>query len=195
MTVYYRTGNPTGLFEPDTLRSIARPATLPSDLSGVSDEALEVLGVARQPEPPECAHHQRTVWTDDGWTVEDIPLDDLRAAKRAEVTALRYTLETGGTVVDGVPVDTSRESQSLITGAALAASLDPAYTVRWKCADGVFREFDAPTVTALATAVRSHVQACFNAEAAHHTALDALDNAESLAGYDCTAGWATTPEG
>jgi hypothetical protein len=127
--------------------------------------------------------------------VVDRPIADLRAAKKSDVTALRYTLETGGTVVDGVPVDTSRESQGLITGAALAASLDPAYTVRWKCADGVFREFDAATITALASAVRSHVQACFNAESAHHAALDALDDAESLAGYDCTAGWPTTPEG
>lgn len=120
-------------------------------------------------------------------------LCDLRAAKKAEVTALRYTLETGGADINGVPVDTSRESQSLITGAAFAASLDAAYTVRWKGADGTFREFDATTITALASAVRAHVQACFDAEAAHHATLDALDDAASIAGYDYRADHADAP--
>lgn len=80
------------------------------------------------------------------------------------IAARRYEAETSGTTVDGMPVNTDRDSQSLLTGAALQAMLDPAYTVRWKTAGG-FVELDAQQIIGLASAVRAHVQACFDREA------------------------------
>lgn len=80
------------------------------------------------------------------------------------IAAKRYAVETGGITVQGMPIDTARDSQNLITGAALAADRDKTYTVKWKTVSG-FVELSADQLLALADAVRKHVQACFNREA------------------------------
>ena len=82
----------------------------------------------------------------------------------ALIAARRFQAETGGAVVEGLAVNTERDSQSLLTGAAFAASLDPDYRIKWKTASG-FAELTGEQVIALATAVRAFVQACFNREA------------------------------
>nr|WP_312968712.1 DUF4376 domain-containing protein [Pseudomonas sp.] len=89
---------------------------------------------------------------------------------KQRIAAARFIAETAGITVGGRIVDTGRDSQGLITGAAFAASLDPAYVCRWKTPTG-FVELDAPTLIATASAVRTHVQACFDREA---ELLDAL---------------------
>lgn len=80
------------------------------------------------------------------------------------IAARRFQAETGGVTVQGIQVNTERDSQSLLTGAAFAASLDPDYRIKWKTASG-FVELTGDQVIALATAVRAHVQACFDREA------------------------------
>lgn len=82
----------------------------------------------------------------------------------SEIAARRYEAETSGTTVEGIPVNTERDSQALLTGAALQAMLDPNYTVRWKT-EGGFVDLDSQQIIGLATAVRAHVQACFDREA------------------------------
>ena len=82
----------------------------------------------------------------------------------ALIAARRYTAETAGTTVEGMPIDTGRDSQGLITGAALAAMLDPAYSVRWKTAAG-FVDLTAQQIIGVASAVRAFVQASFDREA------------------------------
>jgi len=76
----------------------------------------------------------------------------------------RWRVETGGITVGGVPVATDRESQSLITGAHAYVQVNPGMTIKYKSGAG-FVDLDAATVTAVATAVAAHVQACFAAEA------------------------------
>lgn len=80
------------------------------------------------------------------------------------IAARRYEAETGGTTVEGMLVNTERDSQALLTGAALQAMLDPNYTVRWKT-EGGFVDLDAQQIIGLAVGVRAHVQACFDREA------------------------------
>jgi len=89
---------------------------------------------------------------------------------KQRIAAARFIAETAGITAGGRIVDTGRDSQGLITGAAFAATLDPAYVCRWKTPTG-FVELDAPTLIATASAVRAHVQACFDREA---ELLDAL---------------------
>lgn len=103
------------------------------------------------------------------------PPEDHRAAVAAE----RYRRETAGIVVGGVPIDTSRDSQALITGAALAATLDSAYICRWKAGSG-FVELNAQQIIEMATAVRAHVQACFDREAELLAEIDAGTYAEAM---------------
>ncbi|WP_282362136.1 DUF4376 domain-containing protein [Pseudomonas sp. PS01300] len=102
-------------------------------------------------------------------THEQVPLSDEEKSAIAEawaqrITERRFQGETGGAVVEGLAVNTECDSQSLLTGAAVAASLDPGYRIKCKTASG-FVELTADQVTALASAVRAHVQACFDREA------------------------------
>ncbi len=80
------------------------------------------------------------------------------------IAARRYQAQVAGTTLDNMPVDTSTDSQALITGAALAAVLDSAYVCRWKMADGTRVELDAKMIIAVASAVRDHIQACYDRE-------------------------------
>lgn len=80
------------------------------------------------------------------------------------IAARRFQAETGGVTVQGIPVNTERDSQSLLTGAAFAASFDPAYQIKWKAATG-FVDLTAQQIIGVASAVRAFVQACFNREA------------------------------
>jgi hypothetical protein len=100
-----------------------------------------------------------------GWTLpgELIP---------ANISSARYDAEIAGITVNGMFIDTGRDSQALITGAALSAFMDDTYICNWKTPDG-FVEIDAPTLISVSKAVRVHVQACFDREAALLEALAA----------------------
>lgn len=80
------------------------------------------------------------------------------------IAARRYQAQVAGTTLNGMPIDTSTDSQALITGAALAAVLDSTYVCRWKMADGTRVELDAKMIIAVASAVRDHIQACYDRE-------------------------------
>lgn len=117
--------------------------------------------------PMKLTGSQLARWTGSGW-------EKLAAAPEAEpapapdwaalIAARRYSAETAGTTVEGMPIDTGRDSQGLITGAALAAMLDPAYSVRWKTVAG-FVDLTAQQIVGVASAVRAFVQASFDREA------------------------------
>ncbi|WP_341522219.1 DUF4376 domain-containing protein [Pseudomonas sp. G.S.17] len=82
-----------------------------------------------------------------------------------QIAARRYTAEIAGTTIDGMPIDTGRDSQGLITGAAVQAIIDPEYSLHWKTSAG-FVELTGQQILGVASMVRAHVQACFNREAA-----------------------------
>ena len=92
-------------------------------------------------------------------TVED-KFAKAKEAKKAEIAQARYNAEIAG--INGIRTD--RESQGLITGAALKAMQDNTYTCRWKGIDG-FVTLNATQIIAIADAVRQHVQSCFDHEA------------------------------
>lgn len=81
-----------------------------------------------------------------------------------EIAKERWKREVSGTTFSGFVLDTGRDNQSLIAGAALAAVINPDYNVRWKTSAG-FVELNAQQIIAAASAVRAHVQACFDREA------------------------------
>lgn len=92
---------------------------------------------------------------------------------RGRVAAARYSHEVKGIVVNGMAVDTGRDSQGLVAGACLAAVIDSNYSVNWKCQDGTFLVLDSTQIIAVATAIRAHVQACFDRE---HIVLQAIED-------------------
>ena len=107
-------------------------------------------------------------------------LEELKAAKSAEIAAARYAEEISGIMLAGAQIRTDRESQALITGAALAATNDEDYTVTWKAANG-FVTLTAEQIIAAAQAVRAHVEACFEREAELQDEIDAAVFPEAVA--------------
>jgi hypothetical protein len=102
-------------------------------------------------------------------------LEAARERKRSEIAAARFEAETAG--IDGIKTD--RESQALITGAALKAMQDSTYFCRWKGVGG-FVELTAPQILAIADSVRSHVQSCFDREAELLPLIEAAESPEDL---------------
>jgi hypothetical protein len=90
----------------------------------------------------------------------------------ALVASTRYERETAGINLDGMAIDTGRDSQGLITGAVVQAMLEPGYVLRWKTSAG-FVQLTARQIIGVASAVRAHVQACFDREAVLLTSLEA----------------------
>ena len=171
---------------PDFLDQSGTPEAIAAlaDLSW-TDPALGVKNLAWWPE--ESADGE--LGANKKWGAEVLTLDPVRkvvvvsrkqvamtAAETAErdaaiavdwnqrIAARRYAAETAGTTVEGMPIDTGRDSQGLITGAALAAMLDPAYSVRWKTVAGLV-DLTAQQIIGVASAVRAFVQASFDREA------------------------------
>ncbi|ANI13094.1 phage tail protein [Pseudomonas citronellolis] len=95
------------------------------------------------------------------------------------IAGRRYQAETAGIEVNGTYLSTDRDSQALVTGAALQAVIDPSYTCRWKTAEG-FVTLDAPSIIAMTSVMRAHVQACFDREAELLAHLEAGTFEESM---------------
>ncbi|RRV41398.1 DUF4376 domain-containing protein [Pseudomonas sp. o96-267] len=113
---------------------------------------------------------------------------DRRALTAQQIAARRWQAETGGITLNGMHIDTGRDSQALITGATVQAMLDPNYSLRWKTVAG-FVDLTAGQIIGVATAARAHVQACFNREA---ELLDALE-AGTLTPEMLEEGWPNEP--
>ena len=100
-----------------------------------------------------------TTWT---YIAVDIPLETIKKTKLAEIAEARYQAEIAGITVGDSTIKTDRESQALITGAWTTAQINPAVSINWKGSEWV--TLDATAITAIATAVSGHVQACFDKE-------------------------------
>lgn len=85
------------------------------------------------------------------------------SVKKGEISSRRYQSEIGGITVNGIRIDTGRDSQALITGAALSSLLDKSYICKWKTPDG-FVEFNSSELISISKSVREHVQKCFDRE-------------------------------
>jgi hypothetical protein len=116
-------------------------------------------------------------------------LEELRARKLAELADLRWEKETSGTTFNGMPVATDAVSQTKYIGAVVGAQIDPNAVINWKMADGTFVTLDAQAITAVAMAVRAHVQACFDNEAALKAQVEAASSTEEIAAVDLNTGW------
>lgn len=121
----------------------------------------------------ECPVEVQEGWQYDGqqFVPDDVPvvsLDELKAAVASE----RFRREGVGIVVDGLQIETTRDSQALIASTGLSAVLDPEYRCNFKTVDG-FVEIGSAQIITIAKAVRAHVQACFDRELTLLRAIEA----------------------
>lgn len=102
-------------------------------------------------------------------------LEEVKTAKLAELAEARWREETGGLMLpDGTIIKTDRESQALLTGAALSATLDPGTGIEWKGVNG-WVTLTPAQVLEIAAAVRAHVQAAFTREKALSEQVEACN--------------------
>lgn len=123
------------------------------------------------------------------YVVSDIPLDDIKAKRKAEATAKRKAVVSAGVVVGESVVTADDTDQSKMTGAVV--SLDKGYItapLKWKASD-TFVSIDAATLDAIGEAVAQKVEAGYAREAALWTAIDACDTADEVLAVDLTEGW------
>ncbi|MCO8313258.1 DUF4376 domain-containing protein [Pseudomonas mandelii] len=107
----------------------------------------------------------------DGEVVK-LPLPAVEPNYPALFAAERFVHEASGISVEGLDIETTRDSQALIASTGLSAILDPEYRCNFKTLNG-FIEIGAAQILAIAKAVRAHVQACFDRELTLLRALEA----------------------
>lgn len=183
-----------------------------SGLDGLSDEERLPLGWHRCPgEPPtyDPAWQTRSgpVAVPDGdgwraeWTVEDRPVEEVRAARMSEIDGLRdQMIARGAPIVIGEAILTAqtrderdfRNIQGLVTAAIVAQAAGSTATMPFRDADDLVWDLVPAEVVLLGTQAMGWVQAHYQAAWAHKEALKALadaDDIEGLGTYDVTAGW------
>ena len=132
-----------------------------------ADEAGALPLRSTPTKPMKLTGAQVARWTGGGWEkLAAVPIpESVQLPDWSElIAARRFQVETGGVTVADVQINTDRDSQSLLTGAAFAASLDPGYHIKWKAATG-FVDLTGEQILGIASQVRAFVQACFNREA------------------------------
>jgi hypothetical protein len=140
---------------------------------------------ARATELSEDLFYRITQETDGQWIIDSAGVISKQALPETApnlarlIAAERYKREGVGITVNGDVIETTRDGQALIAGAAVSAILDPAYKCNWKTASG-FVELTAPQLIVIATAVRAHVQACFDRELALLQAIEAGTYSDSM---------------
>lgn len=125
------------------------------------------------------------VMTEQAWTAE--LLEELKA----QTTALRWRVMTGGIDIGGVSVGTTIDDQNRITSVVANAALTgltDADEVNFKASSGWVR-VTIGQIKAMAGAIGQHVQACYTAERTHHESIDILATPEQMNTYDVNSGW------
>ncbi len=132
------------------------------------------------------------------WAVENLVLTaaelaallaKVKAEKCAALAAYRYGREVGGlTLPSGIKIATDDRSKTLIAGAQIDATANPAILTDFKTATG-WVQINAATVGTISAAVASHVRACYSTERLHSDAINALLTVADVEAYDFTTGW------
>jgi hypothetical protein len=132
-------------------------------------------------------------------TLDEIPIDveispyvapdKTKEELISAVAARRYAVETGGIIRGGKRINTTRESQSMVTAAYQALSSGLISTTNWKADDGTFSAIDFDALKPVATIIAQHVADCFTAEMNHLIAVNALANQSEINNYDVSTGW------
>lgn len=114
----------------------------------------------------------------------------LKEIKKDELARIRWERETAGIVLNGVRVDTSRDSQTMIDSAVgFAEKVPPETIIDFKAASG-WISLDAATICDIGLAVGWRVQKSYSLERRYSEQIDALaDQPEALMALDLMEGW------
>ncbi len=152
--------------------------------------AIGITEVVQEPRPDDTIY-----WVTDNndgtYTATPKDLDTLKDIWRQKLKARRDKSQFGGMLFNGIALQTDIDSQTKYVGAAVAAMLDNQYLVTWKTADGNFVELTAAQIIGVSQAVRAHVQATYDNEAAISEYITAAGDLNTLQQIDLELGWPT----
>lgn len=136
------------------------------------------------PERPSQAHVFD--YATDAW-FDPRTLEQRKDALRAELAQRRWEVETGGLAMpNGMRVLTGRADRDNITSLILASDAAGITAVDFKAASGWVR-LTLEEVREIARAIAVHVQACFSAERAVNSDIDALKTLAEIDAFELTA--------
>lgn len=119
-----------------------------------------------------------------GW-FDTRTLDDLKAAKWAEIRAARDAAEFGGFTWDGDDFDSDGPSQARIMGAVqmatLAAMVDQPFSIEWTLASNAVRTLDGGDMAAVGLTLGAHVAQQHETGRSLRAAIDACATAGEVA--------------
>lgn len=119
--------------------------------------------------PPAIAAGERARFYNGAWLVESIPPiepelppdPETIAELIAYAAAARWTKETAGISVGGVPIATDDRSKIMIIGARVAAEANASWATVWIGNDGAAYPVNAAQMIAISDAVQAHVNLVF----------------------------------
>jgi hypothetical protein len=152
---------------------LTNDATLPDGFVYVHASVLPTLDKMSQKAEQALPVYDGTKWVV-SYVIVPLSPDELGQVNenaKATIASRRFTAEVSGITFNGMTIYTDRTTQSKLTGAAVRAIQNSAYTVSWKLADNTFITLTSVQILAVADAVGDYVQACYNREAALLVAL------------------------
>ncbi len=184
---YYDAANKTILSENDLSRRGLTDAVLHAlGIFPIRDIMPEFDGRYYQPVPGEVAEEGGEYVR--RHTVQPLPLAFVRAAKKEDVTALRWQRETGGITINGVSVLTGIDDQNRIATAIQGMEMSGLTQVDFKAASG-WTVLTLAEIKAVAAAISHYVQACFSCEKDLHAIVVGMEDAAAVIALDITKGW------
>ena len=114
---------------------------------------------------------------------------DRKTAKLAELADFRWSKEVGGITIDGMVIETTDRSKTLVTGALMMAQANPAATFQFKTTDNQYVQIDAAQMIGVYQAIGAHVQTCFAREQEVAALINALETAQEVIDFDIAGAW------
>lgn len=124
------------------------------------------------------------------YTVDDIPLADLKAVLIDRINTQRDTLETQGFDYSGKRFQSDERSAARIANAALTAqTVGATFTVDWAAEDNTTLTLDAAGMLGMQAALTQRAATLHYYGRTLKAQVDASTTASELAAIDVTAGW------
>lgn len=171
-------------------------ARTPENIVALPDSNSPGLADAIRAAGHDFENHAGTVYATDGAAVQAIidAYDAKPVALAAKLNALadfRWQKEIGGIVINGMIIETTDRSKTLVTGALMLAQSNPAATFQFKTTDNQYVEVDAAGMVAIYQAIGAHVQACFAKEQVVAAQIVALATWQEIEAFDIAQAWVT----
>lgn len=100
-------------------------------------------------------------------------LDEVKAAKKAEIAAARYKDTCGILEINGKPYHIAGDARTAFLGTLAAFQAGALTETVWKLADGTFTTLDTDGFMTVVTAALNYIESCFNREKTLIAAVDA----------------------